>query len=89
LRSVVWVVGRCPVIIPISAPWNVRHGGLPAATAGSAVSPLSGSGGDSGSLCGTVFVQLGGTDNDPREPALSESADGTSALDTARNDPNA
>src|ERR1700722_7721232 len=28
LRSIVWVVGRCPVIIPISAPWNVRQGGL-------------------------------------------------------------
>jgi hypothetical protein len=63
----------------------VRQGGL----GGAAATSLSGGGGDSGSLGGAVFVQLGGTDNDPREPALPGSADGTSVLDTARDDPKA
>jgi hypothetical protein len=53
------------------------------------VTPLSGREGETGSLCGAVFAQLGGTDNDPSEPVLTGSADGTSALDTARDDPNA
>ncbi len=65
---------RRPVTIPIRPSWNLRHRGL--FTAPSTVLPGGKSG--AGSASGPPAVQLGGTDNEPSEPALPKPGASTS-----------